>query len=270
VFIPVRLGSTRLPRKALIEIQGQSLIEHLIDRVKSARLPNRIVLCTTALSEDLPLIDIASSEQISCFKGSTEDIISRYAGAARTFDAQQIVNVDGDDIFCEPQLIDRAFEELTESRADFVHFEGLPIGASPIGFTAEALERVNRLKQETRTDTGWGRFFTDTGLFNIRTVPPEPELVYPDLRLTLDYVEDLEFAKRIFEALYKPGKIITLEEIVDHVKKNPDILTINSGLKEKYLSRVAEKQVSLAMKRDNSSVADDRAVQEAGQRQKHG
>ena len=253
MFIPVRVGSTRLPRKALIEIQGQSLIAHLIDRIKTAALPERVVLCTTTLSEDLPLVDTASSKHISCFRGSEEDLIFRYVGAARAFGCEQIINVDGDDVFCEPRLVDKAFQELTDSGADFVHFEGLPIGASPIGFTAEALERVYELKQESCTDTGWGGFFTETGLFKICTIPPEPRLVYPDLRLTLDYVEDLEFARRIFNALYKPGKIITLEEIVEYVKKNPEILAINSGVKEKYRSRLAQKQVGLTLRGDSGS-----------------
>jgi len=247
-LIPVRVGSTRLPRKALIRLRGQSLIEHLIDRVKIAKLPDLLVLCTTTLPEDSPLVDVARLKQISCFRGSTEDIISRHLEAARTFRVKEIVNVDGDDIFCEPRLIDRAFQELRETGADFVSFEDLPIGASPIGFTSEALARVHRLKQETRTDTGWARFFTDTGLFKTLRIPPEPSLVHPDLRLTLDYPEDLEFTKQIFEALYEPGKAISVQEIVQYVRKNPELLAINSGLKEKYQSEFARRQVKLSLK----------------------
>jgi spore coat polysaccharide biosynthesis protein SpsF len=258
VFIPVRVGSTRLSRKALIEIKGQSMIEHLIDRVKTAELPERIVLCTTTLPEDSPLVQIASIKQISCFRGSEEDIISRYAAAIQAFGFQQIVNVDGDDIFCEPWLIDKAFKELEESGADFVSFEGLPIGASPIGFTATALQRVYNLKRETRSDTGWGRFFTETGLFRTRKIPPECGLVCEGLRLTLDYPEDLEFAKVIFDALYEPGKVVTVEEIIRYVKDKPEVLAVNSGLKEEYETTFARKQVSLALRRDESSNAEGR------------
>jgi spore coat polysaccharide biosynthesis protein SpsF len=234
-------------------MKGQSLIEHLIDRVKTAQLPESVVLCTTKLSEDSPLVHIAAVKRISCFRGSEEDIISRYVEAARTLGVEQIINVDGDDIFCEPRLVDRAFKELMESEADFVRYEGLPIGASPIGFTTEALGRVYRLKQETRTDTGWGRFFTETGLFKTHTIHPEPRLVCPDLRLTLDYPEDLEFAGRIFDALYESGKVITLEEIIEYVKKNPEVLAINSGLADKYQSTFVQKQVSLTLRPENES-----------------
>jgi spore coat polysaccharide biosynthesis protein SpsF len=75
VFIPIRLGSSRLPKKPLIEIKGKSLIEHLIERVKTAKLPNQIVLCTTTKPEDSVFIDIARKCNVKCFRGSEKDIL---------------------------------------------------------------------------------------------------------------------------------------------------------------------------------------------------
>ena len=60
---------------------------------------------------------------------------------------------------------------------------------------------------------------------------------YPDIRMSLDYSEDFDFFKEIFEALYKPGKTITLPEIIIFLKKNPRIININKNLQKKYWKR---------------------------------
>ena len=86
IFIGVRMKSTRLPRKALLEINGKTITEHLIDRLKLARLPQLIVLCTSDIREDTPLVDIAKKNDIECFRGNAEDKLDRYLNAAYKHD----------------------------------------------------------------------------------------------------------------------------------------------------------------------------------------
>ena len=69
IFITVRTGSTRLPNKALIEIQSIPTIVHLIRRMKKVDVDN-IILCTTLLEEDNILCEIAKNEEINFFRGS--------------------------------------------------------------------------------------------------------------------------------------------------------------------------------------------------------
>ena len=140
VFIPVRLGSSRLRKKALIKVKGKTLIEHLIERVNTAKLPNIVVLCTTTKPDDSVFIDIARKYGIEWFKGSEKDIIDRYFKAALKYDVDFIVNVDGDDIFCDPQLIDRTIEVFLETGASVIKWNDLPLGASPMGIKVEALK----------------------------------------------------------------------------------------------------------------------------------
>ena len=64
VFIPVRTKSTKLPNKALLEIKGKPVIKHLIDRVKSARLPDLVVLCTATDPEDEIPVKIAQRRKV--------------------------------------------------------------------------------------------------------------------------------------------------------------------------------------------------------------
>ena len=97
IFLSVRTGSSRLPKKALYEIQGKTTIEYLIDRLKQSKYAEKIILCTTKLKDDDILCDIAEKNDIDYFRGSSEDKLSRWLGATKAYDVDFFVNVDGDD-----------------------------------------------------------------------------------------------------------------------------------------------------------------------------
>ena len=250
VFVPVRIGSTRLPRKPLILIKEKPIIEHLIDRVKAAAVPQLIVLCTTTQPEDAVLGEVARRCRVRFFVGNEKDIIRRFFDAAEKFSVDFIVNVDGDDVFCEPQLIRAAVTRHIETGADFVNFEGFPLGAAPIGFTKEALETICRLKETGDTETGWGRYFTESGLFKVETVHADDEdLRRPGVRITLDYPEDLEFTKQVFNRLYVPGKVFGIRDILSLLDKHPEIAKINQSLQEVYYSEFKKKAAPIRLKK---------------------
>jgi len=239
VFITVRMKSTRLPRKALLKIKGRTTIEHLIDRVKSAKLPDLVVLCTSTHPDDKILTELAKKNGIEAFRGSPEDKLDRYLKAAKEYGIDFIVNVDGDDILCDPTLIDRTIEHFKRTKADCIVWRGFPAGAVPTGIKVESLEKVCEFKDEKDTEV-WGGYFTDTGLFKVEYLDAEEELRHPEIRMTLDYPEDLEFFKAIFERLYVPSKIFSLNDVIELLKKNPDIVEINKHRQEEYM-KIIEK-----------------------------
>ena len=111
IFITVRSGSTRLPNKATLKINGVPTIEHLIKRVKNSKLADVIVLCTTTLPEDDILCQIAEDNNIKYYRGSVKDKLERWKGACEKFNIDFFITADGDDLFCEPTLIDLALNE---------------------------------------------------------------------------------------------------------------------------------------------------------------
>ncbi|HKG45135.1 MAG TPA: hypothetical protein VKB02_00290 [Pyrinomonadaceae bacterium] len=232
VFIPVRLDSTRLPRKALLDIEGKPAIVHLIERLKLASRPRHIVLCTTTESTDDALVEVAGSCKIRLCRGSKEDLLKRYSQAVAENDVDLIVNVDGDDILIDPEQVDQVAESLLATGADIVKCEGLPFGAAPLGVKAEALVRVCAAKPDDYTATGWSRFFTDSGEFRIETlVIDDPELRHPEIRMTLDYEEDYQFFQAVFRELRQP---VRLRDAMRLILSRPDIREINAGLEERY------------------------------------
>lgn len=237
VFITARMKSTRLPRKALAEIEGKPAIEHLIERAKAAKLPDLVVLCTSVHPDDEVLAEIARRNGIQAFRGSPEDKLDRYLQAAKHYELDFIVNVDGDDILCDPELIDKTIEHYRKTDADCIIWKGFPVGAVPTGIKVKALEKVCELKDEADTEV-WGGYFTDTGLFKVEYLEAWEDVRRPEFRMTLDYPEDLEFFREVFRRLHTPGKIISLREVVKLLEENPEIPEINRKVQKAYEERL--------------------------------
>ncbi|MBC7113852.1 MAG: hypothetical protein H5T34_07580 [Candidatus Methanomethyliales bacterium] len=248
VCIAVRTKSTRLPKKALLKIKGKTVIEHLIDRLKVAKLPNMIILCTSTSPEDDVLIEIANKNGINYFRGSEDDKLERFLGAADKYNLDFIVCVDGDDLFCDPEYIDKIIETFVRTQADYITCRELPLGVSANGIKVEALRKVCGIKDETDTEV-YGGYFTETGLFKVEFLKVDDDaLRHPEIRMTLDYKEDYEFFKKIFEELYRPGHVFSLKEIMTLLMEKKDILLINKEVQQKYLERI-KKQTKIKIKK---------------------
>ena len=115
IFITVRTGSKRLANKCLLKINGTTTIEHLIRRVKKSKKTDLIVLCTSNNKEDDILCDIAVANNIDYYRGSSKDKLERWNGACNKYQVNFFVTADGDDLFCDPELIDLAFNQYDKS-----------------------------------------------------------------------------------------------------------------------------------------------------------
>jgi spore coat polysaccharide biosynthesis protein SpsF len=248
IFIAVRMKSTRLPKKALLKIKGRTVIEHLIDRLKTSKLADVIVVCTSTNPDDAILAEIAVKNGIEGFQGSEDDKLERFLGAAKKYGVELIAAVDGDDILCDAVYIDKTFQTLMDSDADMVKCDKLPLGMACNGLKIAALKKVCEIKQESDTEV-WGGYFTDSGLFKVVTLDvDDPELARPDIRLTLDYQEDFDLFKAIFDGLYKPGAVFSLKDIVNFLNKNPKLLEINQKVHQQYLQGIEKKAQKIRWK----------------------
>ena len=104
-----------------------------------------------------------------------------------------------------------------------------------------ALEKVCDIKNENDTEV-WGDYFKKTDLFHVHNPEIGEEFISPDLKTTLDYPEDYEFLKHIFNELYIPNKVFSLSEIIKLLKEKPELMSINRHcmkLCKDHISRTA-------------------------------
>lgn len=243
IFITVRNGSTRLPDKALKNIQGIPTIEYVIKRVKHSKIADKIVLCTTENKQDDSLVEIALRNNIDYFRGSEEDKLDRWRGAAQKFDIEFFCTADGDDLFCDPVLIDMAFEQYVRNESDFIESKKVITGAFTYGIKVSALNKVCEIKDSDQTEMMWV-YFTETGLFKceeLENIPPK--FIRSDIRMTLDYQEDYDFFNTVIEKSGEKNNFLPLNEIVDILNKYPEINEINFFRQQQWADNQKKKTI---------------------------
>jgi len=251
IFITVRTNSQRLPEKCLLEIVGKPVIIHLINRVKRARRADGIVLCTTTNHKDDVLCDIAAKEGISFFRGSEKDKLERWRGAVEKYGVEFFVTADGDDLFCEPELIDLCFEQYQHTQADFIEGKDIPCGAFTYGIKAEALKKVCEIKDTDETEMMWV-YFNRTGRFRCEQLENVPEyLRRPEIRMTLDYKEDFKFFKNVIEHFYEYKKMdFNLQDVLAYLDAYPCVVKINEYRQQEFLEN-QKKKIKLVLKAED-------------------
>lgn len=245
-LIPIRLDSERLPGKALLPILDRPVVHHLLDRVCASRYienPRDVVVCTTEDPSDDPLVESVEGYGCSAFRGDRDDIIKRFRDAIEVFELDAVIQVDGDDPLSATEYMDLTMDQIVaDGTLDIVTCDGLPFGIATKSFTRDAMEKVFASYRTTENDTGFISFFTKTGICKQKTITPiSSDHIHEEARLTLDYDVDLELFRRIFGALYKPGKIFGLAEVVKFLREHPEDVQINKGVDEEYWSRWTEK-----------------------------
>jgi len=236
IFITVRIDSSRLQNKAMKKILGKPVLEHVINRAKMTKEFDEIVVCTTQREVDDQVAELASKCGVKVYRGSLEDKLERWNGAAKEYGVDYIVTFDGDDLFCDPYLLDKGAEQIIKNEHDFIEApKGLICGAFTYAFTSEALRKVCEIKDTYDTEMMW-TYFKDTGLFKTGYLENVEDIYFSDkIRLTLDYPEDFEFFIKVFEHFNCVDNDVPLKDIVAYFKEHPEIPEINIGRQQEFL-----------------------------------
>lgn len=227
------MGSTRLPGKAMTDIFGKPMLWRVIERVKKAKKIDRVVVATTDKEEDQTIIKLAEKMGVESFAGSENDVLDRYYRAAKKYGAKIIVRITSDCPLIGPEIIDRAIKSFLESKVDYLSTGRLkstfPEGLDTEVFSFYALEKAWReakLPSEREHVTPY--IWKNPRTFKIKTIKNDRDLSY--MRWTVDEEKDLNFVREIYKRLYKKNKIFRTENILNLLKKEPELMEINKGI----------------------------------------
>ena len=251
VLVLARLGSSRLPEKHLKLINGKPAIFHLIHRIKKAKKIRKIIVCTTNLSSDDRLVEYLRTINVDVFRGDGEDVLKRIFEAAKLFLTDIIIDVEGDKIYTDPEFIDKVVDEFEDSKIEYVTGNDSEIefnpshgvhGIIPAGFRTKSIEKICKMKTISNTDTGYKEFFIGNQ-FETKYIIPENIIKFPkELRLFLDYDEDLELARKIFGEL---GSDFNLTNILELIKNKPELLEITKDVLKSWSENYEKNKTSL-------------------------
>ena len=235
-LITARLKSTRLPKKLILKLNGREVIRHMIDRLKLSSVLNSIIICTSNNPQDEPLIKIAIDEGINYFLGDEDDVILRLYNASKEFGLDYALNITADCPLVSIEYIEKIVAKYKETNADLIRCLDLPHGFYSYGLKIDALKKVCEVKKSRNTEV-WGRYFTDTGLFNVVDLEIPKKYIRKDYKVTLDYPEDFKFFQELFNHFGVDTYKASMSEIIKYLDENPQIVAINKHCKEMYQKR---------------------------------
>lgn len=232
IIVQCRTGSTRLPGKILKDLGGKILLSVFMERIKKAKEPDGIVIATTNLPEDDIIIELCKKNNWLYFRGNTLDLLDRHYQCAKFFSAEIVAKIPSDTPFNDPELIDLVFK--TYENGDFDYVSNLHPPTFPGGFDCEAFsfDALEKSWKNARKD--YEREHTTTYIwdnpekFKIGNVTSKTNIDYSmKFRFQVDYEEDLEVAKRVFNTIYENNPNFSFYDLVEFLDKNKDIIAIN-------------------------------------------
>lgn len=234
-IVVARSRSSRLPFKALLDVAGMPALQHLLERLKQAKTVDRIVFCTTTQDEDTPLAQLAVACNVAVHRGPVEDVLGRMLGALEGHEVDVVLRVTGDDILIDPEYVDRGLRHHLKSNAEYSDLKDLPSGTEVEYFDARLLRQIHNLAKDSSGTEYLTYYVTDNrDQYRIGQVPVDERHNHP-WRLTLDTPEDYEVICTLLEAMRAKGKALNyrLDDIVDFFKAHPDVLIINSMVRQR-------------------------------------
>lgn len=235
-LIFARMLSKRLPYKAIIEIQGRTILEHVIARVMRSKDIKKVVVATTTNHEDDVIKRIAVRLGLDVFRGSEVDVLDRCYQAAKKFCLDPIVRITADDPFKDPDIIDYAIEIYLKSRGEYDLVCNTLKPTFPEGLDVEvmsfnALERVWKKSCKDSDREHVTLYMLDNPRqFHIYNF--ENTEFLSNIRLTLDTKEDLKLVKSIYDALYPRRNHFSWKDVIDYLHHNPNLLKVNKNVKK--------------------------------------
>ncbi len=230
-IIQARMGSTRLPGKVMKEVLGKPLIYYLLERLKYSGLIKKIVVATTDQPGDTVIKEYVESLGIEVFCGSQSDVLDRYHGAAKKYGIDPVIRITSDCPLLDPEIVDAIISFYLDNPGyDLVHTgpsypEGLDMEIFPFASLDEAWKKADlESEREHVTAYIWKR----KADFKIKTMEMEEDL--SSLRITVDEEADFNLVKQVFEKIYKPGKIFSLNDVLKLRYSEPGMFNINKNI----------------------------------------
>ena len=224
ILVAVRLKSKRLKKKALSNLFGKPLILCLTERIRKSNLSSEIVWCTSTSQEDDELVGLGKENRIEIFRGSENDVMSRFILAAEKYNAENIVRVTGDNPLTDPEVIDFLVKQHIKNKMEYTVCNSTPPGTRSEVIDLKMLKKCHGFLQDPDSSEYMTWMLNRPNIFKTLEINyPNKKLNRPDLRLTVDYEEDLKNIQKIYD--YYKGKLPSLEKIIQWIDTQNSLLT---------------------------------------------
>lgn len=233
--IQARSGSSRLANKIFLTLTGKPLLYRMFERVAASELKGTIVIATTTESSDDNVESFCKDHKINFYRGHQTDLLDRHYQAAKIFSADAVIKIPSDCPLIDSKVIDKVIQFYLSNINNYDYVSNLHPATYPDGNDVEimsfnALEKAwNNAEREFEREHTTPFIWENPDKFRIGNVLWETGLDYSmTYRFTIDYPEDYEFIKKVYDELYPKKPDFSLEDILNLLNENKEIKKINS------------------------------------------
>lgn len=222
LIIICRYNSSRLPGKILRPLAGKPLLAHIIDRLSVSRFAEHIIVATSEESTDDPIAKYCLINQIKLFRGSLNQVSTRFAACMEAHNLDYAVRVNGDNIFTDASLIDQAINLAIEHQYDFV--SNVKGRTYPTGMSVEVVKSqfyqnsLNLFIEEEYQEHVTLYFYKHETLGNFHFIINSKFEEAVGMKLAVDTTEDFNKAEKILSKMDRPFRDYSWEQIVQITK----------------------------------------------------
>ena len=218
VFLQARLGSTRLPGKALMKLEGKTLITHAMESLNRVEVDVKVLL--TDHESYKKLAPYAEESSFDIFAGSAEDVLDRFLSAAVEYDVDTIIRATGDNPLVDAEAASLILENHIKNTADYSAYDLMPLGTGVEILQRKALERAAAESEDPYDHEHVSPYlYRNPDRFSINRIDAPAELAFPNARVTVDTDEDFRYLQRLFRALYG-NEPLGIKKIIPWLSEN--------------------------------------------------
>jgi spore coat polysaccharide biosynthesis protein SpsF len=225
-----RAGGSRLYGKPLqlLDIEGRlTVLEYMIDWIRTEPVVEGIVLGVAEGPENEPFHTIARRHGLRSIRGDETDVLMRLIQCGDAGSATDVLRLTTESPFTYFEALEGAWRRHCERANDVTSMGGLPDGTGFELITMATLRRSHErgeARHRSELCTLYVREHQDE--FRVEVIEAPPSLQRLDVRLTIDYPEDLVLCRRVYEALRAFAPRIPVTEIVDYLDAHPEIAAL--------------------------------------------
>lgn len=215
IIIQARLSSKRFPGKVLNKIGNKTIIKILIDRLNYAKgISDVIFAIPNNKKNDKLNIYLKNIKKIKIYRGSENNVLSRYFGAAKKFKSDIIVRITSDCPLIDPFMLTRIINYYKKNKYDYisnVRPRSFPDGLDIEVFSFETLKYAfenSKTKADKEHVTKFMIRSKKILKFNFKN-----KKNFSKLRWTIDFKEDLFFL-RSFLVNYSEKKYLDWKKLL--------------------------------------------------------
>ena len=231
-IIQARMGSTRLPGKVLMKVNGRPLLAYQLDRISKSKKLDKVIVATSTLERDNAIENFCKDYGVDCYRGSENDVMSRYYECCKQYNPDTVVRMTADCPLIDPEIIDKVVQKFKDDNVDYCantvppEKSKFPDGSDIEVFSMKALEMANtEVQDEHRREHVTFQFWQDLNYTSSQYIQNKD---WSNYRITVDYPEDFEVVRCILNVLNKKRTFGNLGEIISIIDSNQEIKAKNA------------------------------------------